>query len=302
MVATRSTSDVCRPCECTTPASVKSWAAYYRYLPQIEAEVRVRKKMRLERERELLVSRRVDVVTKAVERFPDECRLPSTKYEPSTDTIQRYGAFFDYINCPSETFEEDFPADIVSAEMRRLYEDWAIDCERRLIIAARFMNYADTTYMSNARLVTPENRRLIDLATNVFTCPKRSTFSTSKHGIALFGVSDARIHMKCLFKCKNSDGKLIFPRTSFTSGLTYQVNLEGYKTMLTLLELFDLDPNLTLKSDLDALDPRVVCMQCFDKHQSQVPGARIRAFTWKECVSIYQQSQSKLVRKELMSP
>ena len=35
--------------------------------------------------------------------------------------------------------------------------------------------------------------------------------------------------------------------------------------MLTLLELLDLDPNLTLKSDLDTLDPRVACMHSFDR-------------------------------------
>jgi len=73
------------------------------------------------------------------------------------------------------------------------------------------------------------------------------------------------MRMKCLFTCKNPDGKLIFPRTTFTSGLTYQVNPRAYKTMLTLLELLDLDPNLTLKSDLDTLDPRVVCMHSFDR-------------------------------------
>jgi len=72
--------------------------------------------------------------------------------------------------------------------MRRLNEDWAIDYERRLILAARAMNYADTTYMSNPRLITPENKRLVDLATNIFSCPNREGF---EHGHALFGFADA---------------------------------------------------------------------------------------------------------------
>jgi len=58
--------------------------------------------------------------------------------------------------------------------------------------------------------------------------------------------------------------------------------------MLTLLELLDLDPNLTLKSDLDTLDPGIVCMHCFDRlePESSLDIWHFTAFTWKECVSI----------------
>ncbi|KAF9528087.1 hypothetical protein CPB83DRAFT_854847 [Crepidotus variabilis] len=247
---------------------------FRRYLPVVEAEIGIRKARRLERERDRLVTRRTDTVSDLwADYLRDKPHEGCVTYQPTDEIVAEYGLFRYYISDDSTAYE-NLERERAYAEFDHLVSEWDEDCKRRLVLASLGCFDNSTTRTPREHLLTPSNLSRMQLAISVYTCQRcksvnRSSKTDPAPGSALLGTSEALQHMKCVFGSRGNQ--------------SFELNYRASATVNSLLQILDLEPNMTFRRDLDRLDARFVCLKCFDACLSTGTGL-LNTLIWRECI------------------
>ncbi|KAF8970367.1 hypothetical protein BDZ97DRAFT_1914673 [Flammula alnicola] len=244
---------------------------FWKYLPKLEVMVADAKRDRLDRELQHRIRDRRDIVTAFYTKIVKAHFQPEVwEYLPVPHAIYDIDLFSDYIHNEQEVVGE-LPVKAARAAIRRLTDKWVSDKKRYLV-----------EIMVMAGAASPEASPLaencaLDLAGAVFECPRGiGELELEYYCPTLVGWEDAGLHLYCY-------NDITEPLRITDHQARIQFSEVGYKSVLALLALLELDPRTTLARDLDTLNARFICTNCPLEYKNGMQGRH--AMDWRECVS-----------------
>ncbi|KAF8661968.1 hypothetical protein AX16_001263 [Volvariella volvacea WC 439] len=227
-------------------------------------------KDRLERERQILLQSRRNVVNDVYTKYRENCTPVTWAYHPPGYTIQTYEPFLSLIEDPSDRSitEEDCTPGV--AVLPELVAKWTLEKIVQLasLLPGPEPAAGEPSYISPSSPLVFHALQKLDLATSVFHC-LGSENSTNLGGRCLIGWEGAGAHLRCGALKAHYDNRLHF-------------NQRGYDAAVALVELSGRDPKVTSAREMDADGLRFVCANC---SPTSWPGRKVLA--WRDAILHY---------------
>ncbi|KDR76445.1 hypothetical protein GALMADRAFT_445743 [Galerina marginata CBS 339.88] len=234
-----------------------------KHLPKLEELAKKAKDSRV-------LSIRREKIAKFYERY---CQpgFDSTIWDslPHTYDIMKLGPIAAYVESATDDAGV-FSEEEVGAAIRDFVPTWRLEKKQML---ARLLP------SSQSLLECCENNADVDegaleLATAVFWHANPTHTSDT-----MIGWDEAKVHLSCWTEGQGWDNTSNDLELSFCE--------LGYATVVLLLRLLGLDPDITLASEVTALDRRFMCVSCKLEHQRHALNGSYGTYgwSWKECVA-----------------
>lgn len=250
-------------------------------LNRIEVWVATAAKTRHADEKKDLLQKRQKLVDDVYHKFANS-RFTTDMWGslPPADVVRELDYFKDFIN--SETEEVGELSAERSVEQLNAFIETSFEKPKR---ALTFASLLTTGKMKDYAGKGHEREfDVLELATSVFSCPPcEAEAKAPSEASALVGWKELKNHLYCTTSKEKISASTSQDKTGNSRlEIPLRADKAGTKDAISLLKMLGLDPSTTTAGQLDALDPRFLCLCCPREVSKGIAGRK--AMGWRESV------------------